>query len=385
MKKTVSALSVSATAVVLSLMCGAPAASASPAVEGGDVAVQNGGNTGQVCDVPFGTTKVESPTPEQLVVTAEPGFVIDKICVKAGSDNQGDGVEWIDGNGATTITVSHSSGKKVSHFVAYFKPTDVTPPPPVDQPIYGPLPVPVFQDLCGTENDRGILPTGYDIPGLSYVFLDSDTILAVATTGHYIAPGVIAEWNHEFNTDPCPPPVDGFIFEQPLAPTLCDGEVQLPADTEKYYYGMDGFTVYVIEKDGLLFQQDIITSWPIASLTDVCVGEEPPVVVDPPVDVPPVDVPPVDVPPVVEQPPAVDVKMPADEVPLSVVPAAVEGVTDVDHVVDAGFFDSETTTEPLAETGVSGVQVATALGILALVAGVVSVVSVRRRLGFSGN
>ena len=119
MKKTVSALSVSATAVVLSLMCGAPAATASPAVEGGDVAVQNGGNTGQVCDVPFGTTKVESPTPEQLVVTAEPGFVIDKICVKAGSDNQGDGVEWIDGNGATTITVSHSSGKKVSHFVAY--------------------------------------------------------------------------------------------------------------------------------------------------------------------------------------------------------------------------------------------------------------------------
>jgi hypothetical protein len=74
-----------------------------------------------------------------VTITAPEGQVIVQVCVKAGSAQQGDGPEFTDFDpGVTETTISHSSGKEISHYSVKF--ADAPPPPPNGPPPNGPPP-----------------------------------------------------------------------------------------------------------------------------------------------------------------------------------------------------------------------------------------------------
>ena len=58
--------------------------------------------------------------PETVTVTAKDGYLIDKVCVKAGSAKQGDGPETKEyPGGELEVTFGHSSTKDVSHYMVH--------------------------------------------------------------------------------------------------------------------------------------------------------------------------------------------------------------------------------------------------------------------------
>lgn len=69
--------------------------------------------------------------PSSVTITAPDGYLITEYCVKAGSANQGDGPEYFTVDPPVkSLTISHSSGKDVSHYsFAYEKETVRTTPP----------------------------------------------------------------------------------------------------------------------------------------------------------------------------------------------------------------------------------------------------------------
>jgi hypothetical protein len=100
-KKLIGALVVLASSMVVMLAIGA-----APAVSSG----------GQVC--PAGSSgKIDvSGDDTMLTITAPDGFVITGYCVKAGSAKQGNGPESYVVDAATSVVISHSSGKGISHY-----------------------------------------------------------------------------------------------------------------------------------------------------------------------------------------------------------------------------------------------------------------------------
>lgn len=72
----------------------------------------------------------------EVTATAAEGQLIEGYCVKAGSANQGFGPEYVTlDSPVRTVTISHSSGKDISHFVVFFTdapPTTTTTEPPSD-------------------------------------------------------------------------------------------------------------------------------------------------------------------------------------------------------------------------------------------------------------
>jgi hypothetical protein len=95
----------------------------------------------QVCP-DLDTGKIDpAGDPTSLVITAPPGQVIVQVCVKAGSENQGLGPEFTDFNpGVTQTTISHTSGKEISHYSVKF--ADAPPPPNGTAPPNGTVPPP---------------------------------------------------------------------------------------------------------------------------------------------------------------------------------------------------------------------------------------------------
>lgn len=166
-------------------------------------------------------------------------------------------------------------------------------------------PAPVRMDYCGTEFDEDVIPQDHGLP-ITYVYVDSDTIRAVPVAGQFAQPTkgmapITTEWALEpFDTAECPT----FIVDAPVAPTFCNGEVDLPDDTNQLFYAMDGNGIYAVAKQGFLFVQDLLLditqpyiTWYITDLVEVCALPSPPVVIaDPPVLVaPPTDLAPVPV------------------------------------------------------------------------------------------
>lgn len=99
------------------------------------VAQAHDGEHEQVCP-PLDSGKIDVVGDHTSVtVTAPEGMVIVHYCVKAGSENQGDGpVEVHVDPPATTITITHPSGKDISHYSLEFDVIDnPTPPPPHDE------------------------------------------------------------------------------------------------------------------------------------------------------------------------------------------------------------------------------------------------------------
>jgi hypothetical protein len=97
----------------------------------GSMAAFAGAGTGedQVCpDLDTGHLSAGDAT--SLVITAPEGLVIVQVCVKAGSAQQGDGPEFINFDpGVTETTISHSTGKEISHYSVLYGPAPETTVP----------------------------------------------------------------------------------------------------------------------------------------------------------------------------------------------------------------------------------------------------------------
>lgn len=85
----------------------------------------------QVCP-PGDSGKIDTPgAGSSLTITAPAGFLIYGYCVKAGSANQGLGPEFVSVDPPQkSVTISHSSGKGISHYSAlYVEESEEEPPP----------------------------------------------------------------------------------------------------------------------------------------------------------------------------------------------------------------------------------------------------------------
>jgi hypothetical protein len=118
-----------ASALLVAGLMVSPAAAFAAPIAGAPVATT--GDSESTCpkdgkvDVPKG----EEPT--SIEVTAESGYVIVGYCVKAGSDQQGDGpVEVVVDPPTTSVTITHPSGKAISHYTVYYEPVSTPSPSP---------------------------------------------------------------------------------------------------------------------------------------------------------------------------------------------------------------------------------------------------------------
>lgn len=71
----------------------------------------------EVCDT-LDSGKIDTTNdPQTVTIVADDGYLITGYCVKAGSSNQGDGPVYIDlAVPAESVTISHPSGKDISHY-----------------------------------------------------------------------------------------------------------------------------------------------------------------------------------------------------------------------------------------------------------------------------
>jgi LPXTG-motif cell wall-anchored protein len=103
-------------------------------LHGDPVSAEGNGNKCAEYNVP----KVETTgDPLTVTITAPEGQLIAKVCIKAGSANQGDGPEYTTYDPPVpSVTIGHSSGHAVSHYTYKLvdKPTPPTDPtvPPTD-------------------------------------------------------------------------------------------------------------------------------------------------------------------------------------------------------------------------------------------------------------
>jgi hypothetical protein len=304
-------------------------------------------------------------------------MVITGYCVKAGSINQGDGPVYYDGLNLTSLVISHPTGKAVSHYSVSYGPAPIVPPVKTiidKQPL-----APTFDDQCGYNDDTYDVPA-YN-PALPYYYVATESadglhvrVQVLPSLGYEFDSTLTTEWNFDFVKNECAPQVT-FIVDQPKAPTVCDvcgvtnDTVSLPEDTDKYYYAIQGDRVFAVEKAGYIFQQDMITEWPIV-LTDVpCEVVVPPVVEEPPaVTISPVEA---IIPPI-----AVHATSPALTPPAKViVPANIESVEGTEPVVRT------VSASVLADTGADTTLLFWAGGLLFVgLMAVLSVSDILRRL-----
>ena len=120
MKKLIGALVVLASCAVMLTVGVAPAVSSGS----------------QVCAAGTSGKSDVSGDDTTLTIVAPDGFVITGYCVKAGSAKQGDGAEpYVLDPPATSVVISHSSGKGISHYSYTLEESDEEECPPED--IYG--------------------------------------------------------------------------------------------------------------------------------------------------------------------------------------------------------------------------------------------------------
>jgi hypothetical protein len=123
-----------ASALLVAGLMGSPAAAFAAPVAGASVAITGGGNHGATCPK---DGKVDVVGDHKTVeVTAEPGYLITGYCVKAGpggkagSSNEDLGpVDVVVDPPSATVTISHPSGKDVSHYTLVTVKVGSTPTP----------------------------------------------------------------------------------------------------------------------------------------------------------------------------------------------------------------------------------------------------------------
>lgn len=200
-----------ASALLVAGLMTAPAAAFAAPVGGAPVAITGGGD--QTCPKD-GKVDVGGEQTE-LVVTADPGYLIVGYCVKAGSAKKGDGPVNMDVDPpAATVTIEHPSGKAISHYTLVTVEAGSTPEPtepgpePTDEPTEPtpePTPEPTEPGLEPTEPgteptepnsesaDESVAPVdetdGEATPAPSATSVDEEEPSVLAATGASTAIG----------------------------------------------------------------------------------------------------------------------------------------------------------------------------------------------------
>jgi hypothetical protein len=137
---------------------------------------------------------------EDEVITAPEGYVITMFCVKSGSENQEDGGPeyYLVQPPTNSVTISHSTGKDISHFSYSYEKVTTTPPstPPVTTPPVETTPPatthttpPVETTPAGGGDGEGkeLAETGFDNGWLLFAGIG-----AIALGGAIAAPRIAA-------------------------------------------------------------------------------------------------------------------------------------------------------------------------------------------------
>ncbi|MFI6427463.1 hypothetical protein [Promicromonospora sp. NPDC050880] len=149
-----------ASALLVAGLVGAPAAAFAAPIAGAPVAITGGEQT---CPKE-GKVDITEGEPTSITVSAPEGYLISGYCVKAGSAKQGLGPEYIEVDPpASEVTITHSSGKAISHYTLVTVKAEPTPTPstPGEEPSPEPT-VPTDQPTVpGDEpTDATVLPGG---------------------------------------------------------------------------------------------------------------------------------------------------------------------------------------------------------------------------------
>lgn len=161
--------------------------------------------------------------PLSVTVTAPEGMVITGYCVKAGSENQGDGPVYIDGLSLTTLLVAYPSAKgvppkAVSHYSVSYGLAPIVWPPVTF--IVDDFPLPTFIDKCGTLNDE-VIPQEETDQARFYYDVNLRAVVAVAKeeNGYIIQQDIQFVWPNT-NTDVLCEVVAPPIEEEPSAQVI---------------------------------------------------------------------------------------------------------------------------------------------------------------------
>jgi LPXTG-motif cell wall-anchored protein len=149
-----------ASALLVAGLMGSPAAAFAAPIAGAPVAATPSG--GESTCPKDGKVDVQGEQ-TTLEVTAEPGYLITGYCVKAGSDKQGDGpFDAVVDPPAATVTISHPSGKAISHYTLVTIKAEPTPEPSPSEPSQEPSVVPSgepSEGSSGTPSEPAVEPT----------------------------------------------------------------------------------------------------------------------------------------------------------------------------------------------------------------------------------
>ncbi|NPC41476.1 hypothetical protein [Nocardioides sp. zg-1230] len=234
---------------------------------------------------------------ETITYTAPDGYLISSWCVKAGTRTE---VHDIDPP-VKTITISHSSGKGISHYsVTLVKaPTPVVPTAPTSSDVCEPA--------TGPTNDRVVIPSDahftYELDGVAVPAGEvvatgtSHTVVAVPKAGVVVKEGATKTWTFTFTKEKCvtPPtpvaptaPTKSDVCEPASGPT--DDRVVIPMDAN-FTYTLDGaavaagsvvatgtsHTVKAVPKDGVVVKEGATTEWTFTFTKEKCVTPPTPV------------------------------------------------------------------------------------------------------------
>lgn len=140
-------------------------------------------NPDRVCQ-PQGEHRWPGHDVKSVTVDAPEGKIITGYCVKAGSINNGYGPEYVDGLSDESVTITHSSGKDISHYVVFYD--DKPEPPPTTLP-------PVVVDPTATLSIECLVDSDYEVKfGIEAGSEDAEYILRLRGGNGMLTDGTVA-------------------------------------------------------------------------------------------------------------------------------------------------------------------------------------------------
>ncbi|WP_448003655.1 hypothetical protein [Agromyces bauzanensis] len=153
------------------------------------------GAPAEVC-AELDSTKIDTVgDPLTVEITADPGYLITGYCVKAGSENQGDGPLYYEVVPPTeSVTISYPGGKAVSHYSYTQEKVATTPPttpPATEPPATTPPATPPAETTppAGGGGDGGVTlaETGFENGWLAFVGLGALAVGAAIAVPRMVA------------------------------------------------------------------------------------------------------------------------------------------------------------------------------------------------------
>ena len=114
--------------------------------------------------------------PTSLEISAPAGYVITMYCVKAGSDQQGNGPVYFEVDPPTqTVTITYPDGKAISHYSFAYATAPTTPPPSTPPASTPPVTTPptttpaTAPPAGGGDGGAQLAETGFEAGWLAFV------------------------------------------------------------------------------------------------------------------------------------------------------------------------------------------------------------------------